>query len=164
MLLRLLRVLLRVLLRILASMDLLTESLHQVLFGGLIKHRLAVGIRGQAWRGGHFMTRDRGPMSTGKSHHALDSLYVSFVFFTLLFLSLASFALGRLGGCTGLQLTSDEFQVVRDLDATLQKEEFQIASLVFELDLISIFQCFTDCSSRSEHSKDLAPMRTFNAI
>lgn len=150
---------------VLTAMNLLAERLHQVLLGSLVKDGL-VRIRRQAMTGrrGHFMARNRRSMGPSQSHHALDAFHVGFILFTLLLLAFTSLTLGSLGGCTSLQFARNKFQIIRHLDPALQEEQLQIAGLVFELNLIAIFEGFTDGTARSKHGKDLTPVRAFDPI
>ena len=155
---------LSMLLRVLTSVYLLTQSLHEVLLCGLIKHGLAIGIRWKAGRGGHIMTRHGCPMGSSKRHHTLNSFHMSLVFFALLLLSFTGFPLGCLGGSTGFQFTSNKLEVVWYLNSTLQEEELQVASLVLQLNLVAILEGFADRSTRPKHSKNLTPVGTLDAI
>lgn len=66
--------------------------------------------------------------------------------------------LGCLTGRSGLELASNGLQVVWHLRVGLQKEQFQVSSLVFELDLGPILQDILDRPVWTKKLEDLAPM------
>lgn len=149
---------------ILAAMNFLTECLHQVLLSSLVKHGLAIGIRGKTWRCRHFMSGHRRCVCPSQGHHALDALHVSLILFTLFLLSLTSLSFSSLSRCPSLKFTSDKFQIVGHLDSALEEEQLQVSSFVFKLHLISVLKSFTNGPARTEHCQNLTPVRSLHSI
>lgn len=142
-------------------MHFLTEGLHKILLGSLVKLVVVVAWRKRRRRHRRFVTMVHGNglrVCTREGHHPLDSFDVRFVLFALLLLSLPCFALGCLSGCASLQFTGHELEVVRDFDTALQEEQFEVTGFVLELDLVTVLQRFADSTPRAKHGKDLTPV------
>lgn len=147
-------------------MHLLTEGLHEILLSRLVKLIIS-RIWRKRRRGHRFMAIahcDRLRLCASERHHSLDPLDMGLVLFALSLLSLSCFALGCLRRCSRLELTSDELEIVRDFDPTFEEKQFEVARFVLQLDLVPVFQRFTDSASRSKHSQDLTPMRSLDPI
>jgi len=110
------------------------------------------------------MAGDGRLMGSRQSHHALDTLHVSLILFALFLLTLTGLALGSLSRCARFQLASDELEVVGDLDTALQEEELQVSGLVLQLNLVAVFQGFTDGTTRAKHGQDLTPVWALNPV
>lgn len=75
--------------------------------------------------------------------------------------ALASRSLARRAGA---ELTGDALQVARNLDTRFEEEELEVASLVLELDLVAVFEDFTDAASCAVESENLAPVWALDAL